>query len=149
MAETNPDPFAMWRDWVAQSERQWNGFLNNAMATDEFSKGMGQFMDVYLNIQKSMNDVMGRYFTSINIPTRADLLQVADRMGGMEERLSAIESGIGALLKAASATNMPAASAAAAATPRPARTRKPASAAGAAPVSAAKRPARTRKPAKA
>jgi len=77
----------MWRDWVAQSERQWNGFLNNAMATDEFSKGMGQFMDVYLNIQKSMNDVMGRYFTSINIPTRADLLQVADRMGGMEERL--------------------------------------------------------------
>ena len=63
MAEqsTLPDPMAMWREWVSQSERQWNGFLNNAMATNEFSQVMGRFMDVYLGMQKNMNEVMGRY----------------------------------------------------------------------------------------
>ena len=30
---TTPDPFAMWRDWLSNSERQWNSFLNQAMST--------------------------------------------------------------------------------------------------------------------
>jgi hypothetical protein len=51
----------MWRNWLSESERQWNGFLNQAMATDEFSQTMGRFMDVYLNLQKSMSEAMGRY----------------------------------------------------------------------------------------
>lgn len=125
--QTNADPFAMWRDWVASSERQWNGFLNNAMATEEFSKGMGQFMDVYLNMQKNMNDVMGRYLSTINVPTRTDLLSLGDRLGGIEERLSAIEASIAALAKA-NASPKNGAAPAVTEVARPPRTRKPAKA---------------------
>lgn len=119
------DPLEMWREWVANSERQWNAFLNNAMSTDEFSQTMGRFMDVYVNIQKNMNDVMGRYFTAINVPTRNDILHLGERLTGIEERLTAIESGLKQLSHAKPA---------AAATPaapepqvtRPPRTKRPA-----------------------
>ncbi len=90
------DPFAMWRDWVANSERQWNAFLNNAMATDEFSQAMGRFMDVYLNIQKNMNEVMGRYLQTVNMPTRNDILALGERLSEIEDRLTRIEEAVGA-----------------------------------------------------
>jgi polyhydroxyalkanoic acid synthase PhaR subunit len=86
-----PDPFAAWRDWVGQSERQWNAFLNEAMATDEFGQSMGQFMDVYLNLQRGMNEVMGRYLTALNLPSRSDVLSLANRLSDLEGRLSDIE----------------------------------------------------------
>ncbi len=125
MAESNttlPDPMAMWRDWVATSERQWNSFLNNAMATDEFSQAMGRFMDVYLGLQKNMNEVMGRYLQMANVPTRGDVLSLGERLSSLEERLIRIES-----MLAKQATSAPAAKseAPAAAKPRPPRTRKP------------------------
>jgi len=121
--QANVDPFAMWRDWVANSERQWNGFLNNAMATDEFSQTMGRMMDVYLNVQKNMNEVMGRYLQTINVPTRNDILALGERLSQIEDRLSNIENG----LRAASVVANRQAPPAAAAVKKPARTKKPAS----------------------
>jgi len=114
------DPFAMWRDWVANSERQWNGFLNDAMATDEFSQSMARMMDVYLNIQKNMNEVMGRYLQTINVPTRNDILALGERLSQIEDRLSSIENG----LRAATAKSAP--PKAEPEVKRPARTKKPA-----------------------
>lgn len=115
------DPFEMWREWVANSERQWNAFLNNAMSTDEFSQSMGRFMDVYLNLQKNMNDVMGRYFSAINLPTRADMLALGERLGGIEDRLSRIETALAKLSDSAGRAS-------AASAPRPPRTKRPAKA---------------------
>ena len=117
------DPFAMWRDWVANSERQWNGFLNDAMATDEFSQSMARMMDVYLNIQKNMNEVMGRYLQTINVPTRNDILALGERLSQIEDRLSGIENGLRAA-SAAAAKSAPAKDAPE--VKRPARTKKPA-----------------------
>ena len=124
-----PDPFAMWRDWLSNSERQWNGFLNEVMATDQFGESMGRMMDVYLNMQKNMNDVMGRYFSAINVPTRTDLLALGNRLSDIEERLGGIEG----MVKSLGTAVAPAAVAVspkteAAAIPRPPRTRKPAKA---------------------
>ena len=124
---TTADPFAMWRDWVSQSERQWNSFLNNAMATDEFSQSLGKFMDVYLGMQKSMNEVMSRYLTTMNLPTRDDVLGLGDRLSGIEERLASMENAL-AGVSAPKATSAPTAAASPSSNgvPRPPRTRKPA-----------------------
>ena len=121
-SKTLPDPMAMWRDWVATSERQWNAFLNNAMATDEFSQAMGRFMDVYLGMQKNMNEVMGKYLQAANLPTRDDVIGLGERLTALEDRLIRMET----LLVAMAAANAPAAEAPA--KPRPPRTRKPAKA---------------------
>jgi polyhydroxyalkanoic acid synthase PhaR subunit len=117
-----PDPLELWRNWLTESERQWNGFLNQAMATDEFSQAMGKFMDVYLNMQKSMSEAMGRYLTAMNLPTRTDILAVGDRISALEERIAGLEA---AVAKASSNGGSSTSSAAPIAKPKPARTRKP------------------------
>ena len=119
------DPFEMWRDWVANSERQWNSFLNNAMATDEFSQAMGRMMDVYLNMQKNMNEVMGRYLQVINVPTRNDIMAIGERLSQIEDRLNQIEGALARMsVPSAAGTAAPRATA----VPRPPRTKKPAKA---------------------
>ncbi len=123
---TNPDPFAMWRDWLSNSERQWNSFLNDAMATDEFGRNMGRMMDVYLAMQKNLNEVMGRYFSALNVPTRTDVMTLGNRLGEIESRLDGIEGAVKALAPRPSLAVSPSAVAAAAA--RPPRTKKPATA---------------------
>ncbi len=116
------DPLGMWREWVAQSERQWNAFLNQAMATDEFSQAMGKFMDFYLNLQKGMNEAMSRYLQLVNMPSRQEVLALGERLSAIEERLGRIE---GALARERGDGGRGAQAAEAAAAPRPPRTRKP------------------------
>jgi polyhydroxyalkanoic acid synthase PhaR subunit len=118
-----PDPLEMWRNWLSESERQWNGFLNQAMATDEFSQTMGKFMDVYLNMQKSMSEAMGRYLTAMNLPTRTDVLALGDRISVLEERIAGLEATVAKASFPAAEGAAPAASAPP--KPKPARTRKP------------------------
>ncbi|WP_322796909.1 poly(R)-hydroxyalkanoic acid synthase subunit PhaE [Tepidiforma sp.] len=91
MAEKTADPFAMWREFVAQSERQWNAFLNEAMATEQFSQAMGRMMDFYVNLQKGMNEVMGRYLQFANLPSRQEVLALGERLGAIEDRLVRME----------------------------------------------------------
>lgn len=123
-AQALPDPFALWSQWLSQSERQWNQFLNEAMATDQFSQSMGRMMDVSLNFQKQMSEVMGRYFSLINIPTRTDILGLGDRLQEIEQRLTSIEGALGSLAATGAAGKAPASPPARA---KPKRTRKPAS----------------------
>ena len=123
--QANVDPLALWRDWVANSERQWNAVLNNAMATDEFSQTMGRMMDVYLNVQKQMNEVMGRYLQVINVPTRNDVMAIGERLSQIEDRLVSIEDAVVSRGQA-NAVGTPLPNAGAPAPARPPRTKKPA-----------------------
>lgn len=131
MAQQVSDPFAAWRDWMNQSERQWNAFLNEAMATEEFSRSMGKFMDVFLGAQKQMNESLGRYLTAMNIPTRGDITALGDRLTAIEDRLIGMEAAILAMRNTVAppapvevVADVPVA--AAPATNRPPRTKKPA-----------------------
>jgi polyhydroxyalkanoic acid synthase PhaR subunit len=87
-----PDPFAMWREWVSQSERQWNTFLNQAMGSESYSQSVGRFMEFYVAAQKQLGDTMGRYLTALNLPTRDDLLALGDRLAAIETRLARLEA---------------------------------------------------------
>jgi polyhydroxyalkanoic acid synthase PhaR subunit len=121
MTQGTPDPFTVWRDWLTQSERQWNEFYNQVMSTDQYGQAMGQMMDVYLTMQKNMQEAMGRWFTALNLPTRTDVLTLGNRLGDVEARLVAIERALEGLAKAGEKGDSPKP----AARPRPARTRKP------------------------
>lgn len=116
-----PDPFALWRELISQSERQWNTLLNEAMATDQFSQSMGRFMDLYVAMQKSMGETMGRYLAALNMPTRADVLALNDRLLAIEQRLASLERSLGRL----GAVREPDRDAPAADALRPPRTKKP------------------------
>lgn len=116
-----PDPVAAWRQWVDTTEKQWNDLLGEAMGTEEFAAGLGQNLDVFLHIQRVMNETMGSYLSAVNVPTRTDVLGLGERLVGVEARLAAIEAQLALALNALGQI-----SAGAGTTPaRPARTRRP------------------------
>lgn len=112
------DPFSWWRDWLVQSERQWNATLNELMASDQFAGTMGRWMELYLGVQKNVNESLGRALSGLNVPSRNDLAELGQRLAAIEERLARIETALERGGPAAPAARR-----------RPARTRKPPSAA--------------------
>ena len=86
------DPLAWWRDWLVQSERQWNSTLNEMMGSDQFAGSMGRWMEVYLGVQKNLNETLGRALTGMNVPNRDDVAELGQRLAAIEERLARIET---------------------------------------------------------
>ncbi|MBJ2157258.1 hypothetical protein [Variovorax sp. IB41] len=135
------DPMAMWREFTAQWEKSTNEFANETMASDPFRQGMHGGMNASLTAQKGLGDLMARYLTLLNLPTRADIQALGEQLQRIDDHLAnisrAMEGGRG-----------PATSAATAAPPKPRRTKQPPQAAAAAkapaPPPAPKRPARKR-----
>jgi hypothetical protein len=81
----------LWREWLTQSERQMNEFLNQAMSTDAAGRGMGSFVELYAVFQRNMAQAMERYLAAMNIPSRTDITALAATLNAIEERLSRIE----------------------------------------------------------
>lgn len=121
MAEqTAENPLDTWRQFITDSERQWNGFFKDVLGTDTFSSAMNTWVEASLTIQRMVADNLERYYTAFNIPSHGDLVALAERMKGVEEALTRIET---AVLKGApkSASRR----AKAQPTPKPARTKRP------------------------
>jgi hypothetical protein len=121
------DPMAMWRELTAQWEKSTNEFANETMSSDPFRQGMHGGMNASLTAQKALGDLMARYLTLLNLPTRADIQALGEQLQRIDDHLAnisrAMEGGV----------RSPAASAAAHAPPQPRRTRQPPQAAAAAP----------------
>lgn len=110
----------LWRSWLTETERQWNGFLAQMLGTDAFARFLGSYTEGYALLQRYLNRGMERYLNTFNLPTHADIVELGERLGSIEERLTSLEASIRHL---AEATGVPAA------VPvtqlRPRRTRRP------------------------
>lgn len=114
------DPLASWRNWLSDAETRWNGFFNQMMGTDQFSRVMSRFTELSLNMQKTMAEAMGQYFSALNLPTRADVISQGERLSSIEERLTSIEASLARLAGAGDAPD-----GASIAIRRPPRTKQP------------------------
>jgi hypothetical protein len=119
------DPFAAWRDWLTQFERQVNAFFNEQMASDGYNRFMAQINQFFLESQKAMGEMVARSMSSLNLPTGEDWTALSQRVATVEERLRALELSLGRS-DGASTSELAQTSA-----PRPPRTRKPPSSGGA------------------
>lgn len=100
---SNFDPLASWRSWLSDAETRWNGFFNQVMGTDQFGRVMSRFTELSLNMQKSLAEAMGQYFSALNLPTRADVISQGERLSSIEERLTSIEASVARLAGASDA----------------------------------------------
>src|SRR3989304_1700593 len=90
----------LWRNWLTDTERQWNAFFNDVMGTDSFGRFMGGYMDIYSTFQRLGAPNMERSLSPPNVPGRRDVVELSERLSTLEERLSSIESSINALAQA-------------------------------------------------
>lgn len=117
------EPMRMWREWYQKSEKQWSEMLTEVMADDKFGKGFGHLFQEWLHAQHMISELIGQQLAAFNMPSRADILDVRDRLGEVEDGLGRLAAEI-AQLRRTVAAQAPAAPEAAAGAPLK-RTRKP------------------------
>jgi hypothetical protein len=99
--DSAPNVREMWSSWLTETERQLNSFFGEALGTEQFSRMSGNFVDGYAVVQRALNDGMERYLTTFNLPTHSELVELAERMHSIEERLASIEAALTAVAEAA------------------------------------------------
>jgi hypothetical protein len=119
MADKSNDPVALWQTMIGEMEKGFNAFANQAMTSPEFSKVMNQAGGASAGAQKQFGEFMEKYLLTMNLPSRAQMIGMAERLQSIEGQLNEIK---------ATLSQMNAASGGAsgyAGVPRPARTKRP------------------------
>ena len=120
MADKGNDPVAIWQTMIGEMEKGFNSFANQAMASPEFSKVVNQVGGASAGAQKQLGDLMEKYLVSMNLPSRAQMVGMAERLQSMEGQLNEIKAMLHQIQGQSGAPQGGYASA-----PRPPRTKKP------------------------
>jgi hypothetical protein len=120
MADKGNDPVAIWQTMIGEMEKGFNSFANQAMASPEFSKVVNQVGGASAGAQKQLGDLMEKYLVSMNLPSRAQMVGMAERLQSMEGQLNEIKAMLHQMQRAAGVGDRGPAGA-----PRPPRTRRP------------------------
>ena len=135
MAETRKsrgwDPLQGLRDLLDQGERSLNELLAERSASERRNAIRGRISNLLLDAQKRNWELWARWFQTINLPTRTDVIRLGKVLTQLEQRMSQLENGLkhverrlGTDGARPAGKNGPAP----ADRPRPARTRRPPSA---------------------
>ena len=127
MPNQSNDPAEVWRTFLAEMEKGFNSFANRAMGSQEFSRAMNQAGGATFGAQKALGDLMERYLISMNLPSRAQLTNMGERLQAIENQLGEIKALLHRTHGDCHAAPSPADLAP---VPKPPRTRRPPSAAG-------------------
>jgi SMC interacting uncharacterized protein involved in chromosome segregation len=119
MANKSNDPVALWQTMIGEMEKGFNAFANQAMSSPEFSKVMNQAGGASAGAQKQFAELMEKYLLSMNLPSRAQMVGMAERLQSIEGQLNEIKAMLHQMNASSGETSGYAGA------PRPPRTRRP------------------------
>ena len=143
----DPQALAQWKkfldDWIAA----WSRALEQAMGTETFAEALGKTLDQFLTIQGKARQAVERSskatIDALGMPSRDQVVGLSRQMMDLEDRLEGLEDKLDALRSRPPA---PAPAPAAAPAPAPAAAPAPAPAAAPAPTAATEDRPRPRRP---
>jgi len=89
--DKKPAPPAGFSELVTEWERNFNEFSNQIMGTEDFSRSMNQFQNVQMEMQRNFAEAMAKQLSNFNMPSRDDVVSIAQRLGEIEQQLDRIE----------------------------------------------------------
>lgn len=92
MTDKGNDPAAIWQAMIGEMEKGFNSFANQAMASPEFSKVMNQVGGATAGAQKQLGEMMEKYLLTMNLPSRAQMMGMAERIQAIEGQLNEIKA---------------------------------------------------------
>ena len=66
--QTDPNPLDTWRQFITDSERQWNGFFKEVLGTDRLLELDEHRVEASLTVQRMVADNLERYYTHVQHP---------------------------------------------------------------------------------
>ena len=97
MSEQQPpkpefDPFAAWKPL----QDAWAKAMSETVASEEFAKSMGDYMDAYLQtsapVRQLMEKAVERYLQQMGLPTRGEVISQAERLSNLEMRVDDLDA---------------------------------------------------------
>ena len=119
MADKSSDPVALWQQMIGEMEKGFNAFANKTMSSPEFSKAMNQAGSASAGAQKQFGEFMEKYLLNMNLPSRAQMIGMAERLQTIEGQLNDIKAMLVQMNAAAGGAS------AMTGAPRPPRTKRP------------------------
>ena len=120
MADKSNDPVVLWQNMIGELEKGFNAFANEAMASPQFSKLINQVGGTTAGAQSQLRELMEKYLISMNLPSRAQMVSMAERLQSIEVQLNEIKAMLHQVHGNTAALNP-----ASPATRRPPRTKRP------------------------
>lgn len=115
--EAPKGPLEAFRDLVGQWERGVNQIANEAMGNEQFSRLMHGATSAAAGAKAGLGEAMERYLATMNLPSRADITGIGERLQAIEAQLNRLTEIVSTM---ATAEAQPVSLA-----PKPKRTRKP------------------------
>ncbi len=91
MADSSNDPLALWRKMMGEMEKGFNTFANQAMTSPQFSKVMNHASGATAGAQKQLSDLMEKYLVTMNLPSRTQMVGMAEQLQSIETQLNDIK----------------------------------------------------------
>lgn len=93
----NPfDPLGFWRTTQNASLDAWSKAMIELVNTDAYAEATGKMLDSYLAasvpMRKVVEQAMTQVLAQVNMPTRAEVLSIAERMTNIEMRLDDLDA---------------------------------------------------------
>ena len=120
MADKSTDPAAIWQNMVGEMEKGFNSFASQALASPEFSKLVNQVGGASAGAQKQFGELMEKYLVSMNLPSRAQMVGMAERLQSIEGQINEIRTMLLQMQRASGINDTGSGG-----TPRPPRTKRP------------------------
>lgn len=100
--DVNPmDPFGAWRTMRDTYMDAWSKMMIDMVNSEAYAEASGRMMDAYLSastpFRQAIESAMTQVLTQLNMPTRADVTALAERLTNIEFRLDDLDARLDAL----------------------------------------------------
>lgn len=90
------DPFSQMVQFYDDWTKTWSGAMSNTVSSRGFADSMAEQMESGLSamgiMRRQMGELMEQSLQQMSLPTRSDMLSLAQRMTSMEMRLDDLEA---------------------------------------------------------
>jgi hypothetical protein len=99
----NFDPFELWRGMRDAGMDAWAKMMTQTVNTEAYAQATGAWLEAYLAASAPACEAfaasMAAALQQMNVPTRADVLGLAERLTNIEMRLDDLDAKLDALLQ--------------------------------------------------
>lgn len=90
----NLDPLKTWREWFVKNEREWSESITQLMKDETVAQSMGQEINAAIHRQQMFTQGLASPMASMNIPSRADVVALGERIGHLEDSVARVEAAL-------------------------------------------------------
>lgn len=87
---TKLNPVNMWRDWIVRSEQQWSESISKLLKDEHAGGVLSKQVDEARMMHRQFSEMAQMSLAAVNLPSRADLEMLDERMGRLEDGLAKV-----------------------------------------------------------